>query len=258
MTDTDLTGRTATVETRIANLAKRHHAAANLGVHLLNMLNWPADALLARLPENARNSVETLTVRGLEAGMSAASGSRGLVKDQKDWVNTATATAAGLMGGLGGLPTALAELPVTVTLLMRAMQAVAAEHGFDPNDEQTRKDVLLALSAEGPLIAAKDGPDLNFLASRATLNGANVLIGIGLIAPRLAGVLTRKLAAQTIPVLGAATAAATNYSYTSYYQNMAHVVFGLRRLSEDTGMPFADATELLRARIEMPVTRVAS
>ncbi len=233
-------------------LARRFNTASSFGVQLFNTLNWPADALLERLPDTARNKLESLTIHGLEAAMALSSGTRVLVRDQKDWVNTATATAAGVMGGIGGLPTALAELPVTVTLLMRAIQAIAVEHGFDPDDEQTRKDCLLVLAAQGPLAGADKGLDLNFLASRATLNGANVFIGIGLVAPRLASVLGRKLAAQTVPVLGAATAAATNWSYTGYYQQMAHVVFGLRRLSERTATPYAALAQRLQQEIDMP------
>lgn len=231
-------------------LARVFRRADNLGVQALNLLNWPSDALLSRLPEGSKAKLETLTIRGLEAAQSAASGTRVVVGDQKAWVNTATTTAAGFVGGFGGLATSLAELPITVTLLMRAIQAVAAEHGFDPDDEQTRKDCLLTFGAQGPLSAGREGLDLNFMASRATLNGANVYIGIGLIAPRLAAVLGRKLAAQTIPVLGAATAAATNYSYTSYYQDMARVVFGLRRLSEATVTPYEELVGRLRKKLE--------
>lgn len=236
-------------DAEIAALAKRYRAAGNIGVQVLNVLNWPGESLLARLPENARAKLETATVRGLEAAMSAASGSRSVIKDQKPWVNTTAATMVGVVGGLGGLSTALAELPLTVTMLMRGVQAVAAEHGFDPDEEQTRKDALLVFAAAGPMVQGKS-PDLTFLSSRVTLTGVNVYIGIGLIAPRLALVLGRKLAAQTIPVIGAATAAATNFSYASYYQEMAAVVFGLRRLAEENGTPFEDLVELLGAKVE--------
>ncbi len=241
------------VDLELEALAKRYRAADSFGVQVLSMLNWPTDALLERLPEKARGRVERLTISGLETAMTAASSSRTVVKDQSDWINTATTTVAGVMGGFGGLPTALAELPVTVTLLMRALQAIAVEYGFDPDEEQTRKDCLLAFAADGPLMVAQEGLDLNFLASRATLNGVNVYIGIGLIAPRLASVLGRKLAAQTVPVLGAATAAATNYAYTGFYQNMAHVIFGLRRLADQTGMPFEELAEQLREKSKRPV-----
>ncbi len=57
------------------------------------------------------------------------------------------------------------------------------------------------------------------------------------IAPRLPAVMGQKLAAQTVPVLGAVAGAATNYAYTSYYQEMAHVHFGLRRLAIEGDVP---------------------
>ncbi|MCC1494882.1 EcsC family protein [Cognatishimia sp. F0-27] len=248
MSDMPLVPATIDLDAELVTLADRYRAADSLGLQLLNMINKPADSLLERLPRKARENLETLTIRGLEAGMSAASGTRVVVRDQADWVNTATTTAAGLVGGFGGLPTALAELPVTVTLLMRAVQGIAAEHGFDPDDLQTRKDTLLVFAASGPLVSDAR-IDMNFLASRTTLNGVNVYVSIGLIAPKLAAVLGRKLATQTVPVLGAGVAAATNYTYTSYYQQMAHVVFGLRRLAETTGTPFADLVERLETEL---------
>jgi hypothetical protein len=41
--------------------------------------------------------------------------------------------------------------------------------------------------------------------------------------------LGQKLAAQTVPVLGAATGAGTNYTFVTYYTEIAHVHFGLRK-----------------------------
>ncbi|MEZ5911609.1 MAG: EcsC family protein [Paracoccaceae bacterium] len=48
----------------------------------------------------------------------------------------------GAAGGAGGLASALAELPVTVTMIFRAIQKVAAEHGFDPGAEDVRLECL--------------------------------------------------------------------------------------------------------------------
>ena len=41
-------------------------------------------------------------------------------------------------------------------------------------------------------------------------------------------------------MLGAAAVAATNYAYTSYYEDMAHVHFGLRKLAIDADVPHAE------------------
>ncbi|MGB8624075.1 MAG: EcsC family protein, partial [Paracoccaceae bacterium] len=66
------------------------------------------------------------------------------------------------------------------------------------------------------------------------------------VAPRLATALGQKLAAQTVPVIGAVAGAATNYAFTSYYQEIAHVHFGLKRLSRESGVDEARLTEDLR------------
>ncbi|WP_417719758.1 EcsC family protein [Salipiger sp.] len=236
------------VENEIAQLARRHRAAGGVGLQILNILGGQAENLLERLPDRVKERLEGATERALEVAMGAAAGSRGVVPDQKGWLNTALATAMGAAGGAGGLPTALAELPVTTTVLLRAIQGIAAEHGFDPDDPEIRKECLLVFGSAGPL-DRDDGADMAFLSARVTLTGATVHGLISRIAPRLATVLGQKLAAQAVPVLGAAAGAATNYAYTSYYQQMAHVHFGLNRLARESGRPRGELVEALRVAV---------
>jgi hypothetical protein len=158
------------------------------------------------------------------------------------------ATAMGAAGGSGGLPTAIAELPVTTTVLLRAIQGIALEHGFDPADEAVRMDCLQVFAASGPL-ERDDGADVAFLAARVSLTGASVRGLIAKLAPRLSAVLGQKLAAQAVPVLGAVAGAAVNYAFTSYYQQMAHVYFGLKRLSRDTGYDYPTLVAEFRSRL---------
>jgi uncharacterized protein (DUF697 family) len=82
------------------------------------------------------------------------------------------------------------------------------------------------------------------------LTGSAMQAIIARVAPRLGVVLGQKLAAQTVPVLGAVAGAATNYAYTSYYTDVAHVHFGLRRLSVETDQPHARLVERLRAEVK--------
>ena len=151
-------------------------------------------------------------------------------------------------GGAGGLPTAMAELPVTTTLLLRVIQGVAVEHGFDPLSENVQFDCVQVFSAAGPL-SDDDGADLGFLSARVALSGRAMQAVIAKVAPRLAVVLGQKLAAQAVPVLGAVAGAATNYAYTSYYQDMAHVHFGLRKLAIDADIPQEKLVERLREKV---------
>ncbi|MBP0481301.1 EcsC family protein [Sagittula salina] len=236
-------------EDEIRALAKRYKAANSVGMQLLNIVGGQAENLLEKLPDSVKDRLETVAERALTSALSAANRSRGVVPDQKGWLNTAITTAMGAAGGVGGLPSAMAEMPITVTVLMRAMLAIAAEHGFDPDSPEVMKECLAVFASAGPL-SDDDGADLGFLAARVSITGASVNTLIAKVAPKVATTLGQKLAAQTIPVLGAAAGAAVNYAYTSYYQDMARVHFGLLRLAEDSGLPRADLLEALRAEIE--------
>ncbi len=242
------------VQGELAALEKRHRAANSVGMQVLNIVGTQAENLLERLPDRVKDRLEETTGRALETAARAAAGSRAVVPDQKGWLNTAMTTAMGAVGGAGGLPTALAELPVTTTVLLRAIQGIAAEHGFDPADPEILRACLAVFASAGPL-AEDDGADMAFLSARLTLTGATMHGVIGRVAPRLATVLGQKLAAQTIPILGAAAGAATNYAYTSYYQQMAHVSFGLRALSERSGIPQEQLTADLRSRLQVQKQR---
>lgn len=236
------------VDAELDALALRYGRAGGVGIDVLNLIGGRAENLLDRLPKSARAGLQSATAQALEQAMTAAHLSRGYVKDQKSWLNTAVGTAMGAVGGFGGLPTALAELPVTTTLLLRVIEGVAVEHGFDAEAENVRFDCIRVFGSAGPL-EADDGADLAFLTTRITLTGPTVRNLIATVAPRLATVLGQKLAAQTVPVLGAVAGAATNYAYVSYYQEMAHVHFGLRRLAIEADLPVAELVERLRRRV---------
>ncbi len=237
------------VEARLDALAKRYKAAGGVGIHVLNVIGGSAEGLIDRLPQPVRRNLETATVKALGQAMKAATSSRAMMPDQKSWLNQAVSAAMGAAGGAGGLPTAMAELPVTTTLLLRVIQGVAVEHGFDPHAENVQFDCIQVFSAAGPL-SSDDGADLGFLSARVALSGRAMQAVIAKVAPRLAVVLGQKLAAQAVPVLGAVAGAATNYAYTSYYEDMAHVHFGLRKLAIDADIAPEDLIARLRSKVE--------
>ncbi len=248
---TDTLPATVDVEAQLDQIAARYKAAGGVGIHVLNLIGGSADGLLDRLPAPVRRNLEGATTKALEQAMKAAHTSRAYVPDQKDWLNQAVSAAMGAAGGAGGLPTALAELPVTTTLLLRVIQGVAVEHGFDPASESVQFDCVQVFAAAGPL-SDDDGVDLGFLSARLALTGKAMQAVIARVAPQLAVVLGQKLAAQAVPVLGAVAGAATNYAFTSYYQDMAHVHFAMRKLAIDGDVPH----DQLVARLALKMGRV--
>lgn len=241
------------VDAELERLAQIYREAGGVGINVLNLIGGQAESLLDRLPNSVRQQLESATIRALDHAMTAAHKSRDSVPDQAAWLNSAVSMGLGAAGGAGGLPTALAELPVTTTLLLRVIEGVAVEHGFDPELESVRFDCVQVFSAAGPL-AEDDGSDLAFLTARLALSGKAVQAIIHKVAPRLAVVMGQKLAAQTVPVLGAVAGAATNYAYTSYYNDMARVHFGLRKLAIEADVAPQELNQRLAVKMQKWVT----
>lgn len=244
----------AEIDAQLDALAERHNRASGGGMALINRFGTQAEHWLNRLPTPVRSGLDGATRAALAQAVKAAQASRTAVPDQPDWINGAMGAAMGAVGGLGGAPSALAELPVTTTLLLRVIQGVAAEHGFDPREESVQFDCLTVFGSAGPM-ADDDGSETAFFSARIGLSGAALSKILHTVAPRLAAAMGQKLAAQSVPILGAAAGAAINYTFTSYYREMAHVHFGLRKMSIEADLPETLLTRVLQHKIAgVPVT----
>lgn len=220
----------ATLSAEIAALAARYRRANGPVMRLLNRLGGRLETQFDALPDGWRRQLEQATARALQTSYTLA----GKAPDLGDRAPFAAAMVTGAAGGAGGLITSVAELPVTVTLFLNTIRAVAREAGFDPDTDAVRAECLNVFGAGSPL-AEDDGVNTSFLTARLTLTGAAVQSLISTIAPRLAVVLGRKLAAQAVPVIGAISGAALNAAFLSYYRDVARVRFGLLKLAETHG-----------------------
>lgn len=247
MSDTEILA--IDVDAELDVLVARYRGASGLAIEVLNLLGKQADGLVDSLPRPVRDRLEGATEVALKQAMKAANSSRRVIGGgQKGWLHTAIATTMGAAGGAGGVPTALAELPVTTAILLRGIQDVSEEHGFDPTSENVQFDCIQVFAAAGPM-AHDDGADLGFLGARMALSSGGLQKLTAWVAPRLAAVFGQKLAAQAVPVLGAATGAATNYAFVKYYREIAHVHFGLRKLALDADVAHADVVAQFREKM---------
>jgi len=90
---------------------------------------------------------------------------------------------------------------------------------------------------------------MGFVSTRLALTNGAMQTLIARVTPKLAMVLGQKLAAQAVPVIGAVAGASINYAYLGYYQEVAHVHFGLRKLSIDAGIHHDDLVQELQHRM---------
>lgn len=228
---------TSEAEAAIKALADRQSRASGLLMRAINFAGKRVEDMLKRLPQGARSQIDGAARMALRQSYELAARSRtGILADRvkTDNMHKAMATISGALGGFGGLPTALAELPVATTVIFRAVQGVAMQYGEDPLSEQTRLECLAVFGAGGPG-EEDDGVDTSFIGARLGLTGPALHGLIARVAPRFAAVLSQKLASQAVPIIGAAAGAGTNYAFAGYYVEMAHVHFGLRQLAREHG-----------------------
>ncbi len=218
----------------IEALARRYRRAGGPVVAVMTRLGGRIETHLAALPVGLRTRIGEATERALHVSWGLADAGGRVLPQTGRRGSMAAALASGAAGGAGGLATSVAELPVTVTVILHAIRAEAVAAGYDPADRAIRAECLKVFAAGSPL-AADDGVDTSFLSARLTLTGPAIQQLIQRIAPRLAAALTQKLAAQAVPVLGAATGAALNAAYLRYYRELAAIRFALLRLSERHG-----------------------
>lgn len=217
----------------IRDLAARHRRANGPVMSLVNRLGGTLEKQLALVPEVYRSQIERVVGQALSAAMTVA-GQGDRLPDTGPRGPLFAAMATGAAGGAGGLPTALAELPVTVTLILHAIRQAARAEGFDPDAPEIRAECIRVFGAGSPL-AEDDGINTSFVSARLTLTGPAVQKVIASVAPKLAAALGQKLAAQAIPVIGAVTGAALNAAFLNYYTEVARVRFSLLRLSQIHG-----------------------
>lgn len=214
----------------IEDLARRNRDAGGILLNMVSAAGGTIEGGLAKLPAGARRRIDLITRGALERSYRLAARSRPSAKGAGAVAHRAAATLTGALGGIGGLSTALVEIPVTVTVIFRGLQQIAAQNGFDPQDDRTLAECLQVFASGGPL-SFDDAINTSFIAARVTITGVTMQRLLARAATPLSVILSQKLAGQAVPVLGAAAGAGINFAFMGYYQDMARVRFGLRRLA---------------------------
>ena len=240
---------------------------------MTRLLGGQVRAIGRALPAAARKAVALATESALKTALRVALRSldaKTATKANNRW-HQAAAAATGAFGGAFGIAATAIELPVSTTILLRSIAEIAREEGEDLRTPQAALACLevFALGAEKP---AEAGLESGYFAVRAGLaqsvsESARFLLKQGLagetapvlvrflsqVAARFGVVVSEKLAAQAIPVVGAVGGAAVNAAFAHHFQAMARGHFTVRRLERKHG---AEAVrfeyERLRGELKAP------
>jgi hypothetical protein len=235
----------------------------SLAARLTNMAGKPVELIGLALPASATRTIATATSKALEVALQAAlrtmpqkprAGSRLLHK--------ALATASGAAGGAFGLLALPFELPVSTVIMLRSIADIARSEGEDPTEPESALSCLQVF-ALGGRAGSDDASESGYFAVRGMLaktvseaarfigergvvqeGGPLLLRFITQVASRFGVVVSQKVAAQALPVLGALGGAAVNYAFMDHFQDIARSHFTIRRLERTYGK------ELVRSEYE--------
>jgi hypothetical protein len=221
---------------------------APLVVRLAALVGTPIEALKGRLPGPAQAALDAAIRAALTRAMQAALRSdpaRTPLPVPSHWFHRGLAAASGAAGGALGLPGTLLELPVSTTLLLRQIAAVAAAQGEDLSRPEMAAECLkvFALGGRDP---SDDAAESGYFAVRVALAEAlrgavgrglgGMLPGfVGAVAARFGGRVAIKLSAQAAPIIGAAAGAAVNLAFLEHFRTVARGHFTVRRLERAHG-----------------------
>lgn len=182
-------------------------------------------------------------------------------QNMSEWGHKVAVGVSGAVGGWLGPASTLAELPASTLLILRAIADVARSEGADLRDPAVKAECL-AVFALGSPSPSDDATESAYYAARAAtallVREAGVALGqvaaqqaaqqvggslatralsrvLEVAASRFGVVITEKVAAQSVPVLGALTGAALNTLFMAHFQAVARGHFVVRQLEARYG-----------------------
>lgn len=226
----------------------------NFATHIANAVGRQLGSLGRLIPTAISGFVNRSAEKAIQAALSVAMGSLSKTPPRDSrFLHRAAATVSGAAGGVFGLSSLPVELPVSTVIILRSIADIARHEGEDLSDPEValaclqvfalgahEKDDALTESGyfavRGLLAKTVTEASRYVLAQGLGDGGAPVLVRlIAQIGSRFGIVVSEKLAAQAVPVLGAAGGAAVNYAFAEHFQSIAYGHFTVRRLERIYG-----------------------
>jgi EcsC protein family len=225
-----------------------------LTARLTNIVGKPVELIGYALPAFASKAISSATSKGLEAALKVAL--RTLPpspRTHSQLLHRALATASGAAAGTFGLAALPVELPVSTVIMLRSIADIARSEGEDLSDPEVCLSCV-EVFALGGRAGSADASESGYFAVRSMLakavteaarfaaergvikeGGPILLKFVTQVAARFGLVVTQKVAAQVLPLVGALGGAAVNYAFIEHFQDVARGHFTVRRLERSYG-----------------------
>lgn len=274
MTDSNplVSGESQLPDAALEELREARAALTERGIadRLTELVGAPVTASLQLLPEPAERLIYSAVDKALQTALDVAVNTLGQGESPggkpRLLAHRVMAGLSGAAGGALGGVTIAAELPVSTVLILRSVADIARSEGEDLNQVEARLACLQVFALDpGRSTDVDDDTEVGYFAVRIAMskqirNASEHLARYGLankaapplvqllntIGKRFGVVVSEKIAAQAIPVIGAVGGALINSYFIDHYQDLARAHFTIRRLEREHG---ADKVAAAYARL---------
>jgi hypothetical protein len=226
-----------------------------LAAKITGLIGMPIEKALTLLPEKWAKVVNEATKKSLETALQAALLTLDDKPQQNSWefVHKLAVVATGAGGGALGLLGLPVELPVSTTIMLRSIADIARSEGERLRTPEAKLACLEVFALGGPsksddasesayflmrgALAKSVSEAAGYIAQRGLVEeGAPAIVRlIAQLATRFGVNVSEKVAAQAVPVIGAAGGVVINALFIDHFQETARGHFIVRRLERTYG-----------------------
>jgi hypothetical protein len=226
----------------------------NLAARIADYAGAPVNRVLAMLPKAAdrglSKAAETAMMRCLKTAIRTLDEKE--ERRPKPWLSSMAAGVTGGVSGFVGVAALPHELPVTATLMLRSVAAIARHKGENLTQPEPRFACLQVFGLGARSTGGRG--DIGYFAARTMLSrlsgsavaeimqrGALQLSSpvasslVSALVSRFSLVVSDRLAASALPVVGAIGGATINVIFMSHFQRIAEAHFTVRSLERRYG-----------------------
>ena len=235
--------------------AKRLLETPGLAARISNLVGGPVEKGFAMLPGKWNALVNDATRKSIATALDVALWTmhHAQAEAPSNWWHKLAIGTTGAAGGAFGLPALAIELPVSTTIMLRSIADIARSEGESlaapegklaclevfalggrrPNDNATES----AYFAVRGVLAKAVSEAAQFITEKGLVEeGAPALVRlVAQVASRFGAAVSEKVAAEAVPIVGAAGGAAINLLFIDHFQDMARGHFIVRRLERTYG-----------------------
>lgn len=218
---------------------------------ITNLIGMPLEWVLKRLPKGTKTIISKATEQAIKKALRIAVFTMDHQHHGKPlkWTHRGAVSLSGGLGGFFGLSGLTIELPISTAIMLRSIADIARSEGENIKRVESQLACIEVFALGSERRPSDDATETGYYAVRIALartfseaaqfiaekglveEGAPVLIRlVTRIASRFGVIVSEKVAAEIVPVIGAVGGATVNLLFIHHFQRMAKGHFIVRSL----------------------------